>query len=207
MRAAVAVLFAVVLLAACQTTPRPGRPTAAPSWRVAYTGYGHVRQSSDSGVTLQPATASSPGSTHAALVLSRRSWSDVEISARLRTDRQLRRPGPNPWEVAWLLWHYRGGKHFYYVALKPNGWEIGKEDASYPGDQRFLATGSKPRFPVGRWYRLNITQRGTAISVSVDGHLLASLTDQSQPYLAGRVGLYTEDASATFQQVFLRQPH
>jgi hypothetical protein len=172
------------------------------SWRVAYNGYGHVAQSSRSGpatITLTPAQPASPGQTHSALVLSRRGWRDLTAQIRVRTSRQLRWPRPNPWEVGWILWHYLSNHHFYYVALKPNGWELGKQDPSYPGNQRFLATGSHPVFPTGRWYAVSVRQRGDVITVNVGGRRLVRFADTENPYEWGRVGLYAEDASATFQ--------
>jgi hypothetical protein len=125
----------------------------------------------------------------------------MSIEVRMRTTRQLRRPQPNPWEVGWLLWHYQDDTHFYYLALKPNGWELGKEDPAYPGNQRYLATGSSPDFALGRWYVVRVSQHGPAIGVTVDGKSLVRVTDTQDPYLSGRVGLYAEDASATFQLV------
>lgn len=204
MRRSVGVAVVVVLvLAGCTSTAAtglgPGRP-----WRLAYDGFGHVWSSTRSGVTritLQPARAASQAQTHAALVLSRDAWPDLVAEVQLRTNRQLRWPDPNPWEVGWILWHYTSDHRFYYIALKPNGWELGKADPGYPGDQRFLATASNPAFPPGRWYTVRVQQRGNGIEVDVDGRRLVHFTDSQSPYLSGRVGLYTEDASVTFQPV------
>jgi hypothetical protein len=206
MRLSLAAALTALAVTGCTPTaaaaPRPSRP-----WRVAYDGYGHVWSSTRRGVlriTLQPARATSPADTHAALVLSRNRWRDLTADIRIRTNRQLRRPHPNAWEVAWLLWHYTNDQHFYYIILKPNGWELGKEDPSYRGSQRYLATGTHPAFPPARWYAVRVQQRGDAIQVSVDGHRLIRFVDTQNPYLTGRVGLYTEDASATFQPVAIR---
>jgi|SRR5579859_3475570 len=198
--------LASLLAAACGTAAGPG-PAAGRSWRVAYDGYGHVAQTARPGVTritLAPARPASPADTHAALVLSRRSWRDLTAEIRVRTNRQLRRPHPNPWEVGWILWHYLSDQHFYYIALKPNGWELGKEDPAYPGNQRFLASGGEPVFPTGRWYTVTVQQRRDVITVAVGGHRLVRFTDNENPYRWGRVGLYTEDASATFQPLAIR---
>lgn len=71
---------------------------------------------------------------------------------------------PNPWEVGWLLWCFspdpthpydpsptsNSNFRFYALTLKPNGWEVSKQDPSYKGGQRFLkSNGAKdPRkFP------------------------------------------------------------
>jgi hypothetical protein len=193
----------VLLLAGCTSTAGTqlglGRP-----WHVAYNGFGDTSSSMQHGVTritLQPAQAASLAQTHAALVLSRDTWRDLVAEIQLRTNRQLRRPHPNPWEVGWILWHYTSDQRFYYIALKPNGWELGKADPAYPGDQRFLATASQPVFPPGRWYTVRIQQRGTGMEVDVDGRLLVRFTDGQDPYRSGQVGLYTEDASVTFQPI------
>lgn len=171
------------------------------AWHIAYNGYGHISerwQGAAVRLTLEPARAKTATSTHAALLLSASMWHNFTAEIRLRTNLQLRRPRPNPWEVGWVLWHYVNDQHFYYVLLKPNGWELGKEDPSYPGGQRFLVTSSTPVFPPGRWYSIGVQQHGDVIRVNVDGRRLVRFADTRHPYLAGRIGLYVEDASATF---------
>jgi len=202
-RSAGVTLAVVLLLAGCTSSAAtalgPGRP-----WRLAYSGFGHAWSSTRRGVTritLQPARPARRTQTHAALVLSRGTWRDFAAEIRLRTNRQLRRPHPNPWEVGWILWHYTSDHRFYYLALKPNGWELGKADPGYPGGQRFLATATHPVFPPGRWYTITVRQRGDGIVMAVDGRRLVRFTDTQDPYPSGRVGLYTEDASVTFQPV------
>ena len=208
MRRSVATALTLLALAGCsRTAATPLGPGGF--WRVAYDGYGRVSASTRHGavrLTLQPARPMSLASTHAALVLSRGSWHDFTIDVRLRTNRQLRQPGPNAWEVGWLLWHYVNDEHFYYVALKPNGWELGKADPSYSGGQRFLATGPRPAFPPARWYAVRVQQHGDVIQVTVDGRRLVRFVDTQDPYRSGRVGLYVEDASATFQPVAFDPP-
>lgn len=71
---------------------------------------------------------------------------------------------PNPWEVGWLLWCFspdpthpydpsptsNSNFRFYAVVLKPNGWEVSKQDPSYKGGQRFLKSNDAKdpcRFP------------------------------------------------------------
>lgn len=192
---------AVFMLAACTSTTAPG---PASQWRLAYNGFGRAWASTQGGVTrisLQPARATSPTQTHAALMLSRHTWPDLVAEIRLRTNSQLRGRHPNPWEVGWILWHYTSDQRFYYIALKPNGWELGKADPGYPGDQHFLVTASHPRFPPRQWYTVRFRQCGDRIDVDVDGRLLVRFTDTQDPYRSGHVGLYTEDASVTFQPV------
>ena len=196
MRAKAAAALSLLAVAGCA-----GATASAPvRWHTAYTGYGKVVIGTGKmpRITLRP-RAPAARSTHAALVLSGRIFGDVAMDVRVRTVSQLRTPRPNPWETGWLLWHFKSRRHFYYLALKPDGWELGKEDPAYPGGQRYLATGSSPQFPVGRWYTVTVRQRGAAIEAAVDGRTLVRFTDRKHPYLSGRVGLYCEDAATVFR--------
>lgn len=167
-------------------------------WRVVYSGYGRVaveRSGERRVLRLRPKAGTEPDETHAALVRTRRSFGDSQTAVDLRTVRQLRTGSPaNPWESAWLLWHYTDSRHFYYLAFKPNGWELGKADPAYPGGQRFLATGSSPAFPVGSGHHVRVRQVAGHIAAWVDGHRLTVFVDTERAYLAGAVGIYTEDA-------------
>lgn len=151
--------------------------------------------------TMAPSEAAE---THAALALfSPANSSDLVIfSGRVATLRQLRQGGkPNSWECAWIVWNYEDNDHFYYLALKPGGWELGKRDPAYPGGQRFMATGSQP-FPVGAWTTFKVSQLENHIVVSADNRKLASVIDTQPPiYTSGRIGLYTEDAVAALARV------
>lgn len=199
----VAAAAIAVALSGCQPA-QAQRPDPSRQWHTAYNGYGHIWERTHGRklfFTIKPARATSPASTHAALVLSSRRWRNLTAMIRVHTNYQLRHPHPNPWEVGWFLWHYTDDHHFYYILLKPNGWELGKEDPRYPGGQRFLVTATSPRFPPAHWYDISVRQRGAVIDVDVDGHRLVRFVDRQRPYLSGMVGLYVEDASATFQPV------
>ena len=134
------------------------------------------------------------------------SFSDLDLRLRMRSVEQLRAAEPNPWEVAWLLWHYQSNQQFYYLALKPNGWELGKADPAYPGAQRFLATGNFPQYPLGYWNRLRVKQIGATIQIWADDELLTIFTDEEQPYLEGSIGLYSEDATVQFDDIEVSLP-
>lgn len=196
-------LVAAVLLAAVTAGIPDGetRPWADGSqhgdWTAVFNGYGEVRPDGAE-LLLSPLAPAGPGQTHAALVVSRRSYGDFAATVLVRTERQLRRPDPQAWEVGWVLWHYAGEGRFYALALKPTGWELSKQDPNYPGGQRFLASGRTPAFPVGGWHRVGIVQVGDRIDVAADGHHLARYTDRSEPYRSGALGLYTEDARVRF---------
>jgi hypothetical protein len=166
-------------------------------WTTVFNGYGEVRPDGDA-LLLSPKAPVAEENTHAALVVTDRSYGDVAISVQVKTERQLRRSDPQAWEVGWVLWHYIGAGRFYALALKPSGWELSKQDPSYPGGQRFLASGRTPVFPIGSWHRVGIVQVGDQIDVAADGHHLARYVDRSRPYLTGALGLYTEDARVRF---------
>lgn len=177
------------------------------AWRAVYDGYGAttVTDGPEPYLSLTPQPADSATTTHGALVVTRERFGDLDLTSRLWTRQQLRGK-PNAWEVAWLLWHYRDDQHFYYVTLKANGWELGKEDPAYPGAQRFLRTGAKPSFSVGEKHTVRVRQVGATVTVWADGTRLTSFTDDERPYGSGSVGLYTEDAGVAFDRVLVRRP-
>ncbi|MFF4499199.1 calcium-binding protein [Streptomyces sp. NPDC001401] len=202
---ALALALAAILaisLSQCQADDSPPpRPwvdgTTHGRWLSVFNGHGSNIGDNDS-LSLSPKAAEDPGTTHAGLVVSTASYRNVRYEARMRTVKQLRDPDPNPWEVPWLVWAYTDPEHFYYITLKPNGWELGKRDPAYPGGQRFLATG-RTKYPVGAWYTVKVAQREAVLSVSVGGRPLVTFTDVERPYLQGRVGAYTEDATVKFE--------
>ena len=153
-------------------------------------------------LTLAPAIASRPEATHSALVLSQESFAGkVVFEGTVCTQEQLRVGTANPWETAWLVWNYADNDHFYYFALKPNGWELGKRDPDYVGGQRFLATSTDVKFEIGAWNRFSITQDGDRMVIAVDGVELVRFQDLERPYTGGRIGLYTEDARVMLDDV------
>lgn len=168
------------------------------SWRVVYDGYGTVTGTADQ-VSLAPEVATSPTVTHAALVVHTSAAST--LSARITTSRQLRSEAPNAWEVAWLLFRYTDPDHFYSIVLKPNGWELGKENPAFPGKQEFLASSSSPTFAVGSRNDVTVRLNGPQISVEVNGKHLVSYSDTDSPYLQGTFALYTEDADVEFSEL------
>jgi hypothetical protein len=177
-------------------------------WRSVFNGYGSVgiAKWGTKILKLRPAVSSVPSETHAALATTTKSFGDLDMTMRMKTVKQLRSDNPNPWEVAWALWHYKDNTHFYYLALKPNGWELGKADPAYPGAQRFLATGSNPSFPIGKWHDVRVRQVGRTITVWANGSLLTEFTDRERPYRDGTVAAYNEDAKTLFDDVKVRVP-
>ncbi|MFE3830621.1 family 16 glycoside hydrolase [Streptomyces sp. NPDC059092] len=173
-------------------------------WRSVFHGYGGNTGGVDE-LDLTPRAARERDRTHACLVVSTARYGQLDFRARMRTVEQLRTPEPNPWEVAWLVWAYTDPEHFYYLALKPNGWELGKRDPEYRGGQRFLATGT-PRFAVGDWSDIRVRQYGPRMTVVVDGREVVAFTDTERPYTAGSVGGYTEDARVEFRDITIAGP-
>jgi hypothetical protein len=177
------------------------------AWTVRFAGYGcaTVGHDGDAVLALSPQAAAAPEATHAGLVLGPSLSSRAQAArfhARVYTARQLRTgSAPNPWEVAWVVWHYADDERFYYFIPKPNGWELGKRDPAYPGGQRFLATGEDRVFPVGKWYDVEVTQRGSEITVAVDGRHAVTFVDRERPYVDGSVGVYSEDAAVVARGV------
>lgn len=194
----------------------PGR------WTGVYTG-GELGIEVDGSLVHYQKTQTSRrrGETHADMVVSSDVLDgDLDVQLRIKTVAQLRRgSAPNPWEVAWFGWGYQRSEQFYYFIGKPNGWELGKSDDSkrdprgpdcdwpayrncrYRGAQRFLATGSKPKFPVGTWYQLRVVQTGSTIEIFVDGEKLTTFVDGDNVLSGGRLVLYNEDSWARFDDL------
>lgn len=166
-------------------------------FRAVFDGYGTI-SGDDEQIVLEPQAAQEPDVTHGGLVVTTQTYEDVDLEVDVQTERQLREGEPNPWEAGWVLWNYTDNDHFYAVALKPNGWEISKQDPAYPGKQRFLASGSDPNFPVGTKHTVNVEHRGAEMTVSIDGQVLDTVVDDERPYRQGAVGFYTEDARVRF---------
>jgi hypothetical protein len=192
----------------------------APNWKSVYHGFGRnsvVNQFDGRSLSIRPKESTAANETHAGLISGPfPSWpvdvqGDFTIEAALHTEQQLRRQdAPNPWEVAWLLWDYADKTHFYYLIPKPNGWELGKADPAYPGDQRFLASGHQPTYPIGHRYVVKIVQSAsptsTTLSVLIDGVPLTTFTDRERPYSSGLVGFYSEDAAVYFHSIVVTIP-
>ncbi len=176
------------------------------AWSVAFAGYGCATVGSNGAagyLQISPLASTSASQTHSALVLGPSFSQPSTYSVSLNTTAQLRTgSAPNPWEVGWFVWDYQDAAHFYYFQLKPNGWELGKEDPNYTGGQRFLATGSAPAFPIGTAYALKIVQTSSStVSIYANGSLVTTFTDGQTPYTSGRIGLYSEDSTVRYQNV------
>ncbi len=173
-------------------------------WDLEFSGYGCVEAGKigpHTWVVVEPAVAD--GNTHSALVtgdIRASGNSELNFEVVLKTHEQLRiGDEPNPWEVAWVVWHYEDNDNFYYVIPKPNGFELGKRDPNYPGGQRFLATSGATLFPINEWYRVQIRQTtDNTISAWVNGELIVEFKDEENPLTFGKRAVYAEDSRATY---------
>lgn len=183
-------------------------------WYVEYNGYGSVGIAKPSSLYTnkvhyqKPMTSTTPGETHASMVVSTQTFNGVDLTMRVKTVKQLRQGSlPNNWEVAWVVWGHSDDDHFYYFIPKPDGIEMGKVHPDYPGMQRYLVTASSPDTPVGTWNKVRVRQVGGTIDVWLNGtQVIKGFRDTGGPardaaYLSGRVGMYNEDAHVYFDDV------
>lgn len=171
-------------------------------WMDRWNGYGTIGVVGASGgaETLELAPLPATPGLHSGLVTSLSAYGNFTAGVSLTTVRQLSTL-PNPWEVGWVLWRYTDNDHFYAFTPQPNGWELSKQDPAYPGNQRFLVTGSQPTFPVGGTYVVKVTHTNASMAVWVNGTFICSFTDKERPYLSGEIGLYTEEATVRYGTV------
>lgn len=172
-------------------------------WTTVFAGFGCVQVESNAGQSWldeSPEVATSSSESHSSLVVGPAFSNPLTFSVSVNTVAQLRQgSAPNPWEVAWVIWHYTANNSFNYFIAKPNGWELGKET---PSGQVFLATGSTPAFPIGQWYKIQISETTqNTITVYVNNHQITTFTDTQNPYTSGSIGLYDEDAHVEFKNV------
>jgi len=139
--------------------------------------------------------------TRSALVLTNNEYDNFRLSLDVRNDKQLREINPNSWEVGWIFWRYVDNTHFYYFTLKPNGSESGKYDGGVnPTDQLFLESTEFPNSVLGKWDHFDIIVKKNHITILVNGKIVQDFDDVSS-FDKGRIGLYCEDASVSFDNI------
>ncbi|MDO8461501.1 MAG: hypothetical protein Q7S98_01430 [Deltaproteobacteria bacterium] len=184
----------------------------ASDWDIVYNGYGSISFDETNGLTLEPKRSTSTGETHSALVLAkiteRCPVKDFRLTITVTTEKQLRSPSPNPWEVFWVFFNYLPDGNFKktnYFILKTNGIELGR--AFDDVGQTFLFTGDKPTLTLSKKMELVLEKKGEHLEVLIDGISVLSYDGQTFPQAlydqAGSIGLYTEDARVTVQSVIL----
>lgn len=164
-------------------------------WQIVYTGYGTV-QIENGQLMMAPKASTQPSETHAPLIVAGdTAWKDYIFNVKMNTVKQLRTgSAPNPWEVGWLVFRYVDSTHFYYFVQKTNGIELGRVDPSGTGGQIFLYTAGTPKLVIGQYNDYQVTLKGNNIKVAINGTQVVNYTDTNNPYLAGKIGLYNEDA-------------
>ena len=182
--------------------------TAFGAWYSLHDGFGRTqveRAGNGRVLTLRTRVPATTAETFSSLVRTRRAFRDVDFSLTVRTTAQLRQPEANPWEVGWVLWRYTDNRHFYSFIVKPNGWELAKQDGAYNGSQRFLALSYESSYPVGKAYRIRVQHVGPTVTVWVDGTRIVHYTDHERPYPTGSIALYAEDSAVRYSPVLLHR--
>jgi hypothetical protein len=159
---------------------------------------------------LSPAISASKNQNHASLVTTTKQFGNFELLIDTNTVKQLRaKSTPGPGDAAWVLFRYTDVFHYYWVLLKPTGIELGKKDCNTCKDTRegqiFLFTSDKQKLHFGKWSRWDILVTGNHIVVTVDNKKAVDYIDpnMSNELSFGRIGLYSEDALAYFDNIFI----
>ena len=167
--------------------------------------FGVKRDQEDSSNNIfyeETASVTAKSQTESALVLTTQEFEDFKLSVDVRTDKQTRQNNaPNPWEVGWVIWKWNDNNNFYYFLLRTDGAEAGKYDGGVnPVDQRILKTSSSFKASIGEWMHWDIIAKGNHITVIVDGTTVFDFDDTSS-FNSGTIGLYSEDAEVSFDNV------
>jgi hypothetical protein len=190
-----------------------GQTSPNGKWFQAWTGFGKAGivtiPSTDNEVFFaKPNASGSLQETHSSLTLSTKKWQDLEIHLEARTVQQLRQHTlPNSWEAAWLMWRYIDSYHHYYFVLKSDGIELGKKDNNEQAEKQiFMYTADSPKLQLDKWSDWTIKMEGNHIQVYINSSKVADYIDKTASTATskpGAVGLYTEDASVQFDDVYI----
>jgi len=180
-------------------------------WLDKWNGYGQAGVKTVSGTNIFyqiPKSSTMSTETHSGLVLSKQKFSDITLDIDMKTYKQLRQNSPpNTWEAAWVMWRWVDLYHHYYFVIKTNGIEFGKKDTSCNCEEQvFLKTGTSPKLQLGAWDHIKISSIGKHTTIWVDGSKVVDMDDpsyNSAKMSSGFIGLYTEDASVGFDNVYI----
>lgn len=174
-------------------------------WRVVFDGRrdGPAIRIGSGFLRLNPAPVRRASQTRAALVVSTERFTTRSLHLTATwTPRRTTRIGPaNPWETGWLVWDYLSNDHFTYLALKPNGWEVGRRDPTRPGGQRFVRTGAEPITPMGTTRTVTVDRIGPQTTIRVDGEVLTTYRLKAGER-TGSIGVYSEDAVVDVTEIY-----
>jgi hypothetical protein len=193
-------------------------------WKAIYSGFGSMGVANSTNTTPnntnnyffeQPKASVYYNETRASLATTTKAFSDFQMKLDMKTVMQLRQnTAPNPWETAWIFWHWTDNFHYYALVLKTNGFQIEKKDNNNHNDSAeiYLIDVSHPKVKLGQWQTITIRHEGSRsgtphIQVWVDGVKAADFVDNetlnSYKMSSGYLGLYTEDAKVNFDNVSL----
>lgn len=180
-------------------------------WLDKWNGYGQagVKTVSGNNVFYQiPKSSTKSSETHSGLVVSKQKFSDITLDIDMKTYKQLRQNSPpNSWEAAWVMWRWVDLYHHYYFVIKTNGIEFGKKDTNCNCEKQvFLKTATSPKLQIGAWNHVKISSIGKHTTIWIGGSKVVDMDDpsyNSAKMSSGFIGLYTEDASVGFDNVYI----
>ena len=192
-------------------TLKDGMTSPNGKWLDKWNGYGQagVKTLSGNNIFYQiPKSSTKSSETHSGLVVSKQKFSDITLDIDMKTFKQLRQNSPpNKWEAAWVMWRWVDLYHHYYFVIKTNGIEFGKKDTSCNCEEQvFLKTGTSPKLQIGAWNHIKISSIGKHTTIWVGGAKVVDMDDpsyNSAKMSSGFIGLYTEDASVGFDNVYI----
>jgi glucose/arabinose dehydrogenase len=155
-------------------------------------------------------TSSALNQSYSSLVTTTKSFSDFELSADVKTEKQLRQNDPpNPWEVAWIFFRYADDQHNYWLIAKPTGIELAKKDCNTCAPTQepvYLYTNNEPQFEIGDWSNLYIKAVKNHITIAVNGSKVIDYIDNdtSSNLKNGTIGLYANDAAVSFDNIYIK---
>jgi 3-keto-disaccharide hydrolase len=189
-------------------------------WASMHTGFGSMGVATDqvnkgNHFYEEPKAPISSNLTHSSLAISTKKYQDFELTLDMMTVEQLRKDKPNPWETAWVVWHYTDNYHWYAFQLKTNGTQLEKKDNDLKDDsgEIFLQTKPSKDFKFGTWYKVRILHENSYtntphIQVWIDNVKVFDFVDDQVPNSEklsfGAIGLYSEDASVRFDNVYIK---
>jgi hypothetical protein len=191
-----------------------GQTSPDGKWRCLYKS-GGVVESKNGLLHMAPRVVTAADQTASCLLLSTKSFKNFQLDFNMRTNKQLRTGSPpNAWETAWVMGRFTDeqpkSNHHYYFVLKTNGYEFGKKDNA-PGDtgleqQIFLNTGPSPAARMGQSVKVTIIAKDFHFTIKINDVVVVdtdNLPKDPEKMAQGLIGLYTEDADVSFDNVKL----
>ena len=189
-------------------------------WASIYTGFGSMGVATDhenkgNHFFEEPQEPKLSNSTHSSLAITTKKYQDFDLTLDMMTVKQLRKDKPNPWETAWVVWHFTDNYHWYAFQLKTNGVQLEKKDNDVKNDaaEIFLQTKNSSAFKLGTWNKVRILHEGSYtntphIRIWINNDKVFDYVDDKIPNSPkldyGSIGLYSEDASVRFDNVYIK---